>query len=209
MRSLQNIKVNESLGLKAEAAMRLRSSSLLNNTREDKFLHSFANRSFFSKELKKQIIDERWKATQDIEVGYRNHTLGDTNALAELEARPQCMDSKHEKQCFSHIRSSCSCSPSCISSKDGSKYEHSRISPLDSRVTSGSLKNNIGNKASKYGSHLRKKENVDGKDSKLSYLKQKVVLECRDLSFILDQYSSGSISPCISSTYIRPAWGSQ
>ncbi|XP_055830317.1 uncharacterized protein LOC129899393 isoform X1 [Solanum dulcamara] len=124
-------------------------------------------------------------------------------AMAESETWPQCMDSKHEKHCFSHIRSSCSCSPLCISGKDGSKYEHSRISSRNSRVASGSPKNSISNKASKYGCHLRKKESVDENDSKPSYLKQKADSEGRDLSFVLDQ-SSGSISPCISSAYGQP-----
>ncbi|WMV33186.1 hypothetical protein MTR67_026571 [Solanum verrucosum] len=108
MRSLQNIKVNESLGLKAEAAMRLRSSSLLNNTREDKFLHSFTN---------KQIIDERWKATQDIEESWNkthetgalsttvdpnfNHNLRETNQTSPSSVLEQPF--KEEKLCASEL----------------------------------------------------------------------------------------------------------
>ncbi|MCE3216627.1 hypothetical protein HAX54_007239 [Datura stramonium] len=176
-------------------ALKKPSSSLLNNTREDGSLHSFANRSFLAKKLKKQII-ERWKlisACQEIEVGCRSHILGEMRAMAELETRPQYMDFKHDKHCFMRIRRSGSCSPLCISGKDGTKYEHSRISPLDSRVASGTPKNRIGNEASKYFWHLRKKQSVHGKDSKPYNLKQKAGLECRDLSSVLDQ-STGSFS---------------
>ncbi|KAK4351418.1 hypothetical protein RND71_030731 [Anisodus tanguticus] len=184
------LKVNESF-------LKLPSSSLFNNTREDGSLPSFANRSFMAIESKKQIT-ERWKLTnacQEIVVGCRSHILEEMRAMAKLETRPQYMDM--------HISRSGSCSPLCINGKDGPKYECSRSSPLDSRVALGSPMNRIDNEASKYGWHLRKNEIVEGKDSIPCNLKQKAGLECRDLSSVLDQ-SSGSVSPCIGSAYGQP-----